>query len=176
MSRTPRLLALALLVAGSAGAVVVESSPVTAGVPASDWCGDRVAPCIVSVAHDGSPVAQTDPLFQVTLIEFEPGHDVQWNLMQGGLYELGPEAAGEWTVVLNTGPPSCRASPTGTAGTARWPVPSPTDYTVAMTAEPTLVTEGCEITRTRGRAPPPRRPGGLGHRAAARRHFWEDPD
>ena len=68
--------------------------------------------------------------------------------MQGGLYELGPEAAGEWTVVLDTG---TALVPRVAYGNGRHGdvtrVPEPDgSYTVTMTAEPTLVTEGCDIS------------------------------
>lgn len=149
MSRARLVTALALTVAG-AGAVVAVGSPASVGAPPglvpSSWCGDQPAPCIESVTHDGTPVAKTDPTFQVTLSEYEP-YEHMWNLMENGSYQLTSLSNGEWTVVLDMGTivPRVLYGIGQNSDVARIDDGDGT-WHVSTTAHPTLVTEGCDMS------------------------------
>ena len=141
MSRTTRLVGIAGLVAASL--VAVPGGP--AAADPTDWCTASLAPCIVSVEHEGVPVAASDPVWQVDLVSFDPGHDVQWNLMESGAYELSSAAAGTWEVTVDMG----TTVPRVVHGAGRHGEVTRTDdgdgtWTVTMSAEPTLVASGCD--------------------------------
>ncbi|QZY29715.1 fibronectin type III domain-containing protein [Nocardioides coralli] len=142
MSRFPLLTGLGGLLA--AGLVVLPATPSVAD-PA-DWCSapGATAPCIVSVKRDGVGITPTDPVWQVDLSVFDAGHDVQWNLAQNGAYELTGAAAGRWEVVLDVGTMVPRVNfGAGRNGEVVRTDDGDGTWTVSMTAEPTLVAEGC---------------------------------
>lgn len=180
MSRVTRWLALAGLLAGllvgSLTAATVQSLPATAGVTSS-WCSARPAPCIESVTRNGTPVTSSDPVWQVQLAEFDPGHDYQWNLMKSGSYDLGEAASADvWTVTIDSG----TVVPRVVYGNGRTGSVVRTDdldgtYHVSMTANPTLVVDGCDSSTYPW--PCPTTATEEATRLAAQAldwHFWDD--
>jgi hypothetical protein len=148
MSRAHRLAALAL-VAAATGVGVAAGSPASVGAPPalvpSNWCTVQAPPCIESVSHDGTAVAETDPTFRVQLSDFPSGYEFMWQLMENGSYALSPAADGEWTVVLDMG----STVPRVVYGLGRHGDTVRTDdgdgtWHVATTAHPTLVAQGCD--------------------------------
>jgi hypothetical protein len=175
MSRVPRWLALVGLVGGTLTAVALSSSPASAG---SNWCGVKPAPCIEAVTRNGTPVASSDPVWQISLSEFEPGHQVQWNLMQNGAYELEDAAAlDEWAVTIDTGTVIPRVVyGNGRDGSVVRVDDGDGTYHVTATAHPTLVVEGCDFSTYPW--PCPTNATDQAVRLAADItdwHFWDDP-
>ncbi len=173
MSRTARLASLAGLIATSL--VALPGGP--AAADPSDWCTASAAPCIVSVEHDGVPVAASDPVWQVDLVSFEAGHDAQWNLKESGAYELSPASAGTWEVTVDMG----TTVPRVVYGTGRHGEVARTDdgdgtWTVLASAEPTLVATGCSASPYPWPCPATATDQAL--RLSAQMldwHFWDDP-
>lgn len=175
MSRFARLAGLAGLVATTL--VVLPGAPASADP--SDWCSapGATAPCIVSVRRDGVAVPSTDPTWQVDLVEFDPGHDVQWNLQESGAYELTPAAAGRWEVTLDVGTMRPRVNfGTGRLGDVERVDDGDGTWTVTMSAEPTVVAEGCAASPYPWPCPTTATDQDL--RLASQLldwHFWTDP-
>ena len=172
MNRTARLVGLAGLAASSL--VVLPGGPATADP--SDWCTASAAPCIVSVEHDGIPVAASDPVWQVDLDSFEAGHDAQWNLKENGVYELTSAAAGTWEVTVDMGTTVPRVSyGTGRNGEVTRTQDLDGTWTVTTSAEPTVVATGCDGSVLPWTCPPSATDQDL--RLAAQLldwYFWED--
>ena len=120
MNRTARLVGLAGLAASSL--VVLPGGPATA--EPSHWCTTSPAPCIISVEHDGVPVLASDPVWQLNLVSFDPGHDAKWDLKESGVYELTSASAGIWDVTVDMGTTVPRVSyGTGRSGEVIRPSP-----------------------------------------------------
>jgi len=173
MSRTARLAGLTGLVAISL--VALPGSP--AAADPSDWCTASAAPCIVSLEHDGVPVAASDPVWQVDLVSFDSGHDAQWNLKESGAYELSSASAGRWEVTVDMG----ATVPRVVYGTGRHGEVTRTDdgdgtWTVTASAEPTLVASGCAASPYPWPCPTTATTQALRLSAQVLDwHFWDDP-
>jgi hypothetical protein len=143
VTRTARLARLAGL-AGLVAATLVVLPGGRAAADPSHWCSSGAsAPCIVTVKRNGVSVPPTDPEWQVDLVVFEAGHDVQWNLKQSGSYEL-TDPTGRWEVRLDVGSLVPRVSHgTGRHGQVTRIDDGDGTYEVVTSAEPTLVASGC---------------------------------
>jgi hypothetical protein len=141
MSRLPRLVGLGLI---AATLVALPGSPASAD--SEDWCSSGAStPCILSVTHDGTTVTKSDPTWQVDLWNPNPGHDVQWDLRESGLYELSSAASGRWAVTLDMGTIVPRVNyGTGREGQVARLDDEDGTYRVTISAEPTLVVSGCD--------------------------------
>jgi hypothetical protein len=71
------------------------------------WCDAKAAPCVLSAARNGTPVAPSDPAYDLSVLgsETEGSTDALWSVKRSnGDHDLGAAALGDhWTVTLDMG-------------------------------------------------------------------------
>jgi hypothetical protein len=72
----------------------------------ADWCSAKAPPCIVSASREGTPVAATDPNFDVRVVEsdVEKSKNLLWHISKPASAELGSGEIGKhWALTIDTG-------------------------------------------------------------------------